>query len=89
MRFLHDISVRLTRLVRGPSFAAQAAVLQRGSQSFQDDVGGPETRQCDVGQVGERVFLGKQLAGFPTLTQEATLRKQDYPLPVTAVIVFV
>jgi len=40
-------------------------------------------------QVGERVFLGKQLAGFSPFPKEATLGEQHYPLPVTAVVVFV
>lgn len=52
-------------------------------------MGGPETRQRDVGQVGEGVLLGKQLAGFPSLAKEAALREQHYPLPVAAVVVFV
>lgn len=52
-------------------------------------MGGPETRQRDVGQVGEGILLGKQLAGFPPLAQEAALWEQHYPLPVTAVVVFV
>lgn len=77
-----------TSLVGGPGLAAHAAVLLLGRQSFQDNLGGPETRQRDVGQVGEIVLLGKQLAGFPPLSQEATLREQHYPLPVAAVVVF-
>lgn len=42
-----------------------------------------------MGQVGERVLLGKQLAGFPPFSEEATLGEQHYPLPVPVVVVFV
>lgn len=42
-----------------------------------------------MGQMGERMLLGKQLAGFPPLAQETALREQHYPFPVTAVVVFV
>lgn len=86
---LKGVVLLVTCLVRGAAVTAHAAVLQRGGHRFQDNVGGPETRQRDVGQVGERVLLGKQLAGFPSLAQEAALREQHYPLPVTAVVVFV
>lgn len=79
----------VTCLVRGPSLAAHAAVLLLGSHGFQYNVGGTETRQRDMGQMGERMLLGKQLAGFPPLAQETALREQHYPLPVTAVVVFV
>lgn len=78
-----------TRLVRGPTLVAHAAVLLLGWQGFQDNVGGPEARQRDVGQVGERVLLGKRLAGFPPLAQETALREQHYPFPFTAVVIFV
>lgn len=86
---LFFVCVLVTCLVRGPSLATHAAVLLLGWQGFQDNVGGPETRQRDVGQVGERMLLGKQLAGFPPLAQESALGEQHYPLPVTAVVVFV
>lgn len=79
----------VTCLVRGSSLTAHAAILLLGRQGFQDNVGGSKARQCDVGQMGERMLLGEQLAGFPSLAQEAALRKQNYPLPVTAVVVFV
>ncbi len=83
------LCVLVTSLVRDPSVAAHAAILLLGRQGFQDNVGGPETRQRDVGQMGKRMLLGKQLAGFPPLAQEAALREQHYPLPVAAVVVFV
>lgn len=69
--------------------AAHAAVLLRRRQGFQDDVRGAEARQRDVGQVGQRVLLGKQLAGFPPLAQEPPLGEEHYPLPVAAVVVLV
>lgn len=81
--------VSVTCLVCGPRFAAQAAVFLLGRQGLQDDVGGPETGQRHVGQVGERVLLGKRLAGFPPFSEEATLREQHYPLPVPAVVIFI
>lgn len=82
-------SMLFTCLIRGPCFSAHTAVLLLRRQSFQDNVRGPKSRQCDVGQVWERVFLGEQLAGFPPLAQESTLGEQYYPLPVAAVVVFV
>lgn len=81
--------VLVTCRVQHAGVAAHTAVLLLGSQSFQYDVAGPETRQSDVGQMGERVLLGEQLARFPPLAKKAALRKQHYPLPVTAVVVFI
>lgn len=82
------LCVLFTCLVSGSSVGAHAAVLLLGRQRLQDNVAGPETRQRDMGQVGERVFLGKQLASFSPLPQEAALGEEHYPLPVTAVVVF-
>lgn len=79
--------IPITSLVAGPGVAAHASVLLLSRQGFQDNVGGPEARQCDMGQVRERVFLCKQLAGFSPLPEEAALREEHYPLPVTAVVV--
>lgn len=78
-----------TCLVRAHSLTAHAAILLLGRQGLQDNLGGSETRQRDVIQVGERILLGKQLAGFPPLAQETPFREQHYPLPVAAVVVFV
>lgn len=81
-------SVLFTRLVGGSSLAAHAAVLLLGTQRLQDNLCGPEARQSDVVQVGERVLLGEQLARFPPFAQEAALREENYPLPVAVVVVF-
>lgn len=80
--------IPVTCLVPGPGVTAHAAVLLLSRQGFQDDVGGPEARQRDMGQVRERVFLCKQLAGFSPLPEEATLGEEHYPLPVAVVVVF-
>lgn len=69
------VRVCVTCLIRGPTITAHTAVLLLGRQGFQDNVGGSEARQCDVTQVGERVFFRKQLAGFPPLAQESAFRK--------------